>query len=101
MQDKKKILEYQKKEVYLKDHIIEKENIKGCKKDYYKESLDALIQYMKNHEKNPSENRWDQYVIDKKYLSSKTIGYLSEIGFNTLCRKLRKEINKEKRQIKK
>lgn len=100
MQDKKKLLEYQKKEVYLKNTIIEKEKIEGYKKDYYKETLDALIQYMENNEKNPSENRWDKYAIDKKYLSSKTMGYLSGIGFNTLCRKLRKEINKAKRQMK-
>ena len=33
--------------------------------------------------------------VCKKYLSSKTIGYLSGIGFNTLCRKLRKEIKRE------
>jgi len=38
-------------------------------------------------------------LANSRYLSSKTIGYLSGIGFNTLCRKIRKEINWKKRQI--
>lgn len=96
MQKQKEILEYQE-EVYLKDST-RKENQRK-RKNYYKESEKALIQYMKQHEQNPSEKRWNQYAIDKKYLSSKTMGYLSQVGFNTLCRRLRKEINRKKRQI--
>lgn len=70
----------------------------GRKQDYYQESMDALVEYMKKHEQNPSEKRWNEYAISKKYLSSQTIGYLSGIGFNTLCKKLRKKINQNKRQ---
>ena len=69
-------------------------------KNYYEKSLEALIEYMKNNEQNPSEKRWDEFAIYNKYLSSKTIGYISGIGFNKFCRKLRKEINKSKRKIK-
>lgn len=90
MQEEKMILEGQEKEKYLRNSIM--------KKDHYGESIHALIQYMEVHEQNPSEKRWNQYAITKQYLSSKTIGYISQIGFNTLCRKLRKEINKKKRQ---
>ena len=57
-----------------------------------------MIQYMKNNEKNPSESVWNKIAIENEYLSSKTIGYLSNIGFNTLCRKLRRGINRNKRQ---
>ena len=81
-------------EAYDTTNIIEKE-----KKNYYDESIYALIEYMKNNEKNPSEKRWDKIAISNEYLSSKTIGYVSGIGFNKLCRNLRKQINKEKRQI--
>lgn len=87
---------------YVVNDIIEKEEIhqlEETKKDYYEESIYALIEYMKNDEKNPNENRWNEIAISKKYLSSKTIGYISGMGFNTLCRKLRKQINKNKRQI--
>ena len=65
---------------------------------YYEESMNALIHYMKNHDKNPNEKCWNQYAINKKYLSSKTMGYLSGMGFNTLCRQKRKELNQEKKQ---
>ena len=81
-------------EAYDTTNIIEKE-----KKNYYDESIYALIEYMKNNEKNPSEKKWDQIAISNEYLSSKTIGYVSGIGFNKLCRNLRKQINKEKRQM--
>ena len=64
----------------------------------YEKSINALIQYMKLHDTNPSEKCWNHYAINKKYLSSKTIGYLSGMGFNTLCRKTRKQLNKEKRK---
>ncbi len=63
---------------------------------YYEKSINALVQYIKKHDSNPSEKWWNQYAIRKKYLSSKTIGYLSGMGFNTFCRKTRKKVNKEK-----
>ena len=97
MLERKEIFEYKKEEAYYIDTIIvERMN---DEKDYYRESMNALISYMKNNEQNPSEDRWDKYAIIEKHLSSKTLGYLSGIGFNTLCRKLRKEINRNKRQI--
>lgn len=88
-----------KKIYYIKSIIkkIRKPREKKYQKDYYTESLNALIEYMKKYEKNPNEKQWDNYAIQNEYLSSKTMGYLSEIGFNTLCRNLRKQINKEKR----
>lgn len=97
MQEEKDIIEYQNenKKAYDTIDIVEEEQ----KRNYYEESIYALIQYMKNNDKNPSEKRWDKKAIDEKYLSSKTIGYLSGMGFNKLCRKLRKQINKNKRQI--
>lgn len=85
------------KKIYYIKSIIRKPREKKYQKDYYTESLNALIEYMKKYEKNPNEKQWDNYAIQNKYLSSKTMGYLSEIGFNTLCRNLRKQINKEKR----
>ncbi len=88
------------RKIYYKKCII-KTNIKPekneNKKDYYIESINALIEYMKKYEKNPNEKQWDKYAIQNIFLSSKTMGYLSEVGFNTLCRNLRKQINKQKR----
>lgn len=104
MQEEKNILEKnQNEEAYSETNIIEGKKINQLEenlKNYYEESIYALIEYMKSNEKNPSENKWDKIAISEKYLSSKTIGYISGIGFNTLCRNLRKQINKNKRQIK-
>lgn len=86
------MIEYEKKE-----EINQKENETP---NYYEKSLEALIEYMRNNEQNPSEKRWDEFAVYKKYLSSKTIGYMSGIGFNKLCRNLRKKINKSKRLLK-
>lgn len=86
----------EKKENPYKIHSNTIEEV--IRKKYYEKSMGALVQYMKDNEENPSEKRWNRYAISQKCLSSKTIGYLSGIGFNTLCRKLRKELNKEKRQ---
>lgn len=95
----KNIIEKEKnEEAYNITNIIENNKDKKQVKNYYEESLYALIQYMKNNEKNPSENVWNKIAIKNKYLSGKTIGYLSNVGFNTLCRKLRRGINKNKRQ---
>ena len=69
------------------------------KKNYYVESMNALIQYLKENEENPNENIWNNYAIKEGFLSSKTIGYLSGTGFNSLCRKMRKDLNKKKRQM--
>lgn len=93
-------IKHEGRKKYYKKGII-KRNTKLAKKeyrkDYYTESINALIEYMKEYERNPNEKQWDKYAIQNKLLSSKTIGYLSEIGFNTLCRNLRKQINREKR----
>ena len=99
MQEEREMIEYENETIkaYDKINIMECNKIEEQKKNYYKESIDALIQYMENHEMNPSEKRWNEYAICKKYLSAKTIGYLSKMGFNTLCRKIRKELNKRKR----
>lgn len=80
-----------------KQEIKEKQN---KNENYYEKSIDALIGYMKNNEQNPSQKKWDEFAIYNKYLSSKTIGYISGIGFNKLCRNLRKKINKTKRILK-
>jgi len=74
---------------------FELENIYNKNKtisSYYNQSIDALIEYIKNSEINPSEARWNQYAIKYGYLSSQSMGYLDGIGFNKLCKRIRKEL---------
>ena len=97
--NKRNIIKYKRgKEAYHRKNIGIQQNSKKQKRDYYVESMSALIVYLKNNEENPNENTWNHYAVENDYLSSKSIGYLSKINFNTLCRKLRKQINHEKRQ---
>ena len=70
--------ENKKEKTHPINNIIEIEKRKKQENTYYEESMNALIHYMKNHDKNPNEKCWNQYAINKKYLSSKTMGYLSE-----------------------
>ena len=97
MQEKRIISEYNsqnEKEYYMKNIVKQKKKIKQLN-HCYEESINALVQYMKEHDTNPSEKCWNHYAIHKNFLSSKTIGYLSGMGFNTFCRKTRKQINKK------
>lgn len=63
--------------------------------NYYLSSIIQLIKYMKINGINPNESTWNKYSIEKKCLSSKTMGYMYGNGFNNLCRKIRKEINRK------
>lgn len=73
---------------YTKNQEIKRKLIH---RDYYKNSLKGLEQYIKENEINPSEQRWNKYALEHNYLSAKVIGYLSGIGFNKLCKQKRKE----------
>ena len=75
-------------EAYMKAQE-EKKKLKA--KNYYENSLKGLMQYLKENEVNPSEQRWNKYALEHGYLSAKVIGYLSGHGFNKLCKQKRKE----------
>ena len=62
----------------------------------YNITIVALKDYIKKTNKRPNEKLWNQFAIQNNYLSSESIGYISGIGFNKLCRELIKKVNKEK-----
>ena len=66
--------------------------------EYYKESMNALISYTKKHTKNTNEKQWNKYTISNNYLSSKSMGFLANTSFNSLCKSIRREISENKRQ---
>jgi len=57
-------------------------------------SKEFLIEYLKKHEKNPTERQWDEYAKKANCLSSRTMGFVDGEGFKKLCYKLRKDIKK-------
>lgn len=60
----------------------------------YHITIEALKKYIKEKKKRPNEKEWNKYAIQNNYLCSESIGYICDIGFNKLCRKIIKEIKK-------
>ncbi len=56
----------------------------------YDQSIQALQLYMNITKLIPSEKEWNRFAMEEKLLSSQSIQYLSQSGFNKLCRKLTK-----------
>ena len=74
---------------------IEKDSIfnKNTVQSYYNYSLEMLIKYIENNEKNPNEVTWNKYALENKILSAESMGYIYGNGFNKLCKEIRTEIN--------
>ena len=54
----------------------------------YNQSIQALQLYMNVTKLIPSEKEWNRFAVQEKLLSSLSIQYYSEMGFNKLCRKM-------------
>lgn len=57
----------------------------------YDQSIQALQLYMNITKLIPSEKEWNRFAMEEKLLSSQSIQYLSQSGFNKLCRKIMKK----------
>lgn len=60
--------------------------------NYYNKSIEALEEYIGREKKTITEVEWNRLAFKNNYLSSETIGYLSKIKFNKLCKKILKDI---------
>ena len=54
----------------------------------YNQSMQALQLYMNITRIIPSEKEWNRFAMEEKLISSQSIQYFSQSGFNKLCRKL-------------
>ena len=54
----------------------------------YDQSIHALQLYMNITKLIPSEKEWNRFAMGEKLLSSQSIQYFSQSGFNKLCRKI-------------
>lgn len=63
--------------------------------DYYSKSIKALKEYIERENKTITEVEWNRLAFKNNYLSSETIGYLSKIKFNKLCKNILKDLKKE------
>lgn len=60
--------------------------------NYYNKSIEALKEYIGREKKTITEVEWNRLAFKNNYLSSETIGYLSKVKFNKLCKKILKDI---------
>ncbi len=67
-------------------------------REFYEKSMKALTAYIENNKEMPTEKVWNRLAIGQDYLSSQTIGYLSGMKFPDLCKKIYKDIQKNKKQ---
>ena len=75
----------------VKDMIIdEKKILENNILENYSKSLEALIGYISQSENNPNEKKWNKFARVNNYLSAESMGYISENGFNKLCKEIRK-----------
>ena len=65
-------------------------------KQYYERSIQSLTEYIKNNKAIPTEKIWNQTAYYYNYLTSQSLGYLSGLKFPDLCKKIYKQIRKEK-----
>ena len=61
---------------------------------YYKKTVDALKQYIKENKKIPTEKVWNKIAAEKELLTSQTLSYLSGTKFQNLCEELNQNIQK-------
>lgn len=67
-------------------------------REFYEKSMKALTEYIEDNREMPTEKMWNRLAIAQDYLSSQTIGYLSGMKFPDLCKKIYKDIQKNKKQ---
>jgi len=67
--------------------------------EIYTISMEKLKEYLEANKGMPSEKEWNRFAVKNELLSSKTISFLSGMGFNTLCRKMMKQITHEKKKL--
>ena len=61
--------------------------------------MEKLKEYLFKKNCMPSEKVWNRFAVEQNLLSSKTITYLSGIGFNKICRNMMKQINQNKKEL--
>lgn len=67
-------------------------------KEYYQKSMEALKTLIKEKREIPTEKLWNQIAGKEGYLTSQSLGFISQIKFPELCKKIYKEIQKQNKK---
>lgn len=63
---------------------------------YYQKSIDALTQLIKKEKKVPTEKVWNRLAGKEGYLTSQSLGFISQNKFHELCKNIYKKMQSEK-----
>lgn len=67
---------------------------------YYQKSLEALTNLIKDKREIPTEKAWNRLAGDNGYLTSQSLGFIAQMKFPELCKKIYKEVQKQKKKEK-
>jgi len=67
---------------------------------YYQESITALTNLIKEKKDTPTEKEWNHLAGTDNYLTSQSLGFIAQIKFSELCKKIYKEIQKQNKKEK-
>lgn len=65
-------------------NIHNQRNIKMCQ--YYYNSIEGIKAYIKQYDNIPNVREWNNYALEKNYLSSESIKYMSGKKFSNWCK---------------
>lgn len=65
---------------------------------FYQRSMEALTEYIEKNMDVPTEKEWNKMAIEKDYLTSQSIGYISNMKFPEICKKIYKELRKKRKE---
>ncbi len=68
---------------------------------YYQKSIEALTQLIEEKREVPTEKVWNTLAGEKDYLTSQSLGFIAQMKFPELSKKIYKEIQKQKKKEKK
>ena len=67
---------------------------------YYQTSIEVLTKIIKEQKKVPTEKSWNRLAGNGGYLTSQSLGFISQTKFSELCKNIYKEIQNKKEKNK-
>jgi len=67
---------------------------------FYQTSIKALEEWIIENKDVPTEKVWNRLAGTEGYLTSQSLGFISQMKFAELCKKIYKEIQKQNKKEK-
>lgn len=63
---------------------------------YYQKSITALTELIRGKKQVPTEKEWNHLAGTDNYLTSQSLGFIAQAKFSEICKKIYKELQKQK-----